>query len=58
MQKNVYNFQSNVLFSKMCFHKPNEIVYTDKRSTVKKVEVCIFKEEILLQGFYGYLSEF
>lgn len=37
---------------------PNEVVYSDTPSTLKRVGIYIFKEEILLQDFYGYLSGF
>lgn len=38
---------------------PNEVVYFDIPSTLKRVgNIYIFKEEILLQDFYDYLSEF
>lgn len=60
MQKDAYNFKPNVLSLKMCFHMLNEVVYSGILSALKRDGngYFFFKEKILRQDFYGYLSGF
>lgn len=36
MQKDAYNFLAKCTFPKMCFHRPNEVVYSDTLPALKR----------------------